>query len=319
MSTGITAATISAAPARTSPRTTFCSARECRWSTTASVRSRSSWLAQGTSAGATESPIRILRSPMRSEEDWIIAWPDRYQFADNSIGSTRVSMARARMACGSRPESWCIFDVRRCLAYLFSSFGPVMMVAQEVIFVPEVQRCPQEQPTYAEVPHPLETAVCGVDTTAHDFEPAPLYLAAETIVLGEADALIKPSQFAKLIQLEHHEHAGTEGPMQTGKVLEEVVGGVKNLVDEAAVAAQDVGGHTLQVFALSGLDDRADQRIRRELVIRVEKKDVLGIGEASTVVAAGRRHASRNHLNLQAIAKAHDDFGGAVGGVGVSD
>ena len=72
MSMGIMAATTYNGTNADSRRTTFCSARECRCRSSASVRLASSWLARGTSAEATESPTRILRSSMGSAAGWII-------------------------------------------------------------------------------------------------------------------------------------------------------------------------------------------------------------------------------------------------------
>src|ERR1700758_2745227 len=48
--------------------------------------------------------------------------------------------------------------------------SPIFVIAQEVTLVPEIHGRPQEKPSYAEVTHPLKSAVGGIDTAADNRE-----------------------------------------------------------------------------------------------------------------------------------------------------
>ena len=88
---------------------------------------------------------------------------------------------------------------------------------------------------------------------------------------------------------------------------------------QTAAAAEDVGGDAMQLLALGQLDGAAHDRRMREFDIGIEKENVSALGLSSAQVAADRGHAAADHADVQAVAEAENDFGSAVGGVGVSD
>jgi len=196
---------------------------------------------------------------------------------------------------------------------------PVFVVAEEVVFVPVVHCGLQEQPADAKMPHLLEAAVGGVDAAANNSEAFSIDLLAEEVVLGEEDLLVKSAEFAEFLQIEQHEHACGEGMMKAREVLEDIVASVKQLVDETTAAAENVRCDAVKLLALSQLDGTAHDRRMREFDISVEKENVGALGLKRAQVAADRGHASADHTDVQAIAEAENDFGSAVGGVGISD
>jgi hypothetical protein len=94
------------------------------------------------------------------------------------------------------------------------AFRPVMMVAQEEVFIPEIKCCAAEEPADAHVPHALKAAIGGVHTAADDFEFTSLDLATEAIIFGEVDAFVETSKLAEFFHLKHHEHSSAEGTVQ---------------------------------------------------------------------------------------------------------
>src|SRR6202049_40965 len=146
--------------------------------------------------------------------------------------------------CGELKETICPVCQSRALGL------PVLVVAQEIVRIPVVHGGSEEQARNPEVTHLLETSVGGVDSAANDTEAMSLHLLAEQVVLGEGDLLVKSAQFAKFLRLEQHEHAGSEGSMPTREVLTQIVAGVKQLVNPASVATQDICSYAMQVLAL---------------------------------------------------------------------
>src|SRR5205085_11739880 len=95
--------------------------------------------------------------------------------------------------------------------------------------------------------HFLEAAIGCVDTTSHNPEPARLHLAAKQVIFRKIDALVEAAEIAEFCRLKHHEHAGTEGAMQVGKVLKEIVDRVEQLIHHAA-AAENVRCKAVEIF-----------------------------------------------------------------------
>jgi hypothetical protein len=190
---------------------------------------------------------------------------------------------------------------------------PVLVIAQEVVFVPVVHCGFQEQPAHAQMAHLLEAAIRGVNAAANDSETAARHLLAEQVILGERDLLVKAAELAKLAGVEQHEHSGGKRMVQARQILEEVVARVKEFVDPVAALAENVGGHTMKLLALSQFNRTAYDGGMRQLDIGVEEEYVVTLSLRRAQVAANRRHAAADYLDVQAIAKTHHDFRGAIG------
>ena len=190
---------------------------------------------------------------------------------------------------------------------------PIFMVTQEVVFVPVIHGGFQEQPAHTQVSHLLEAAVGGVDDAADDAEALPLHLLAEQVVFGEENLLVKSTELAEFFQVEQHEHSGSEGMMETGQVLEEIVGRVKKFVDPVAVAAQDVRGDTVKLLALGEFDGATHDGRMRQFDIGIEKENVGALGVRSSQVAANGGHSAADHADVQAVAEAENNLASAVG------
>jgi hypothetical protein len=102
------------------------------------------------------------------------------------------------------------------------------------------------------VTHFLEAAIGGEDAARNNRKPAALYLLAQVIILGEKNFRIEAAESIEARLLEEHEHTGAEGLVQARQILEEVVADVESFIEPAAVAANDVRGHALQIFLLGG-------------------------------------------------------------------
>jgi len=106
--------------------------------------------------------------------------------------------------------------------------------------------------------------------------------------------------------------------MQPGQMLEEVVAEINSFIEPVAFTADDVRRNTMEMLILCEFNGAPDQRIRSWLDIGIDEEDVLGVSERSAGIAAGRRQASGNHGDLQAITKLHHDLGSAVSRAGIS-
>ncbi len=124
---------------------------------------------------------------------------------------------------------------------------------------------------------------------------------------------MKSTELAEFFPVEQHEHSGGEGMMETRQVLEEIVAGVKQLVDPVAIAAQDVGGDTVKLLTLGEFDGAAHDGRMRQFDIGVEKENVGALGMGSTQVAADGGHSAADHADVQAIAEGENNLASAVG------
>jgi hypothetical protein len=70
---------------------------------------------------------------------------------------------------------------------------PVLVIAQEIAWVPVVHRGFQKQPSYPQMSHFLEAPVRRINSAANNPEPFSLHLLAEQIILGECHLLMKPA------------------------------------------------------------------------------------------------------------------------------
>jgi hypothetical protein len=145
------------------------------------------------------------------------------------------------------------------------------VIAQEVTLVPEIHGCPQEEPSYAEVAHPLETPVGGIDTAAYDCESLALHFLAQPIILGEMNFLVESAEFPEFLSVKKHEHTRRKRTMHVGEVLEEIVAGVEELVDPGSVCAQDVRGDAVQLLSLRALDAFANEAGLGEFDVGIEE------------------------------------------------
>src|ERR1039458_2836614 len=185
---------------------------------------------------------------------------------------------------------------------------PVFVIAQEVVFVPVVHRGFQEQPAHAQMSHFLETAVGGVDAAADDTEALPLHLLAEQVVLGKENLLMKSAEFVEPFQVEKHEHSRGEGMMEAREVLEEIVSGVKQLVDPVAVAAKDIRGDTMKLLALGQFDGAAHDRGMCQFDVGIKKENVDALGLGCSQIAADGGHSATDHADVQAVAEAENNI-----------
>ncbi len=195
---------------------------------------------------------------------------------------------------------------------------PVLVIAQEIIRVPVVHRGLQEQPSHPQMSHLLEAPVRRINPAPNNPEPFSLHLLAEHIVFGECHLLMKPAQLAKLLQLKQHEHARRKRMVQLRDVLEKIVARIEQLVHQAAVAAQNVRGHAMQLLALRQLDRPPNQRRFSKFDIRVEKKNVRAFRVRRSQISPDRGHSARNHPYIQPVAKTEHHVPRPVGGVRVS-
>src|ERR1039458_1173849 len=167
--------------------------------------------------------------------------------------------------------------------------------------------------------HLLETAVGGVDAAADDTEALPLHLLAEQVVLAKENLLMKSAEFTELFHVEQHEHSRGEGMMEAREVLEEIVSGVKQLVDPVAVAAKDIRGDTMKLLALGQFDGAAHDRGMCQFDVGIKKENVDALGLGCSQIAADGGHSATDHADVQAVAEAENNIGSSAGGVGVSD
>src|SRR6267154_5591332 len=105
----------------------------------------------------------------------------------------------------------------------------------------------------------LEPAVGRVDSPANDRESLPLHLLAKEIVLGKENLLVKSAEVAEFSCVEQHEHSGGEGMMEAGEILEHIIAQVEQLVDQIAVAAENVRGHAMKLLALGQFHGTANE------------------------------------------------------------
>jgi hypothetical protein len=196
---------------------------------------------------------------------------------------------------------------------------PILMVAQEEVFVPVVERRGQEKSRDAQVPHLLEAAIGGINAAAHDPEFAARHLLAQMVVLGKVHLFVKFSQLVEALPFKEHEHPGTERMVYPGKILKDIVAGVKQLVGETSLAAKDVGCHTVQFLALGQFEGTTHQRRAGRFDIGVKKKDIGRVGTVSAGVPARRGQAAGNYADIKPIAEGHDNCRSSVGGVSISD
>src|SRR6476660_7791604 len=117
---------------------------------------------------------------------------------------------------------------------------------KEIVIVPGIQCCFQEHPGNLHMAHAAEAAVGGMNTAAHDPEPALPYLLAEQIIFRIERALMEAAEPVELGFLEQHEHAGAEWLHQQRSVLCHVVEEVKHGVARVPLRAPDVGGYAVQ-------------------------------------------------------------------------
>jgi hypothetical protein len=96
--------------------------------------------------------------------------------------------------------------------------------------------------------------------------------------------------------------------VQVRQVLKEIVARVKQLVDPAPVAAQDVGGHAMQLLALRQFHAAANHRGMRQFDVGIEKQNVIAVGLGCAQVAAHRGHSAADHADVQAVAETENDF-----------
>ena len=127
-------------------------------------------------------------------------------------------------------------------------FRPVLVVAEEVFGVPEIEGGPEKQPGDAGVAHFLETAIGGVDAAADNGELVSLNLLAKVVVFGEKNSGIESAQRIETRLFKQHEHSRAKGFVQSGEILKEVIADVEGFIEPAALVTNDVGGHALQVF-----------------------------------------------------------------------
>ena len=104
------------------------------------------------------------------------------------------------------------------------------------------------------MPHLLKAAIGRVHSSADNSKLAARNLLAQQIVFGELCPFVEPAQFLKFFPIEQHEHAGGERLVQARQVLEAVVARVQRLVGPGALAANNVGGHAMQLLLLRQLD-----------------------------------------------------------------
>ena len=80
-----------------------------------------------------------------------------------------------------------------------------------------------------------------------------------------------------------------------------------------AVAAQDVRGYTMELFALGQFDGAAHDRRMCQFDVGIEKENESAVGVSCAQVAADGRHSAADHADVQAVAEAENDLGRAVG------
>ena len=119
------------------------------------------------------------------------------------------------------------------------------MVAEEEILVPVIERRGQEESRNAQMPHLLEAPIGGVHASPDNPKFASCHLLAQVVVLREVHLLVKSSQLVEALPFKEHEHSGTERMVYPGKILKDIVAGVKQLVGETSLTAKDVGCHTV--------------------------------------------------------------------------
>src|SRR4029077_17321436 len=195
---------------------------------------------------------------------------------------------------------------------------PILVVAQEEILVPVVERCGQKKSRDAQVPHLLEAPIGGVHASPDNPKFAACHLLAQMVVLREVHLLVKTSQLVEALPFKEHEHSGTERMVYPGKILKDIVTGVKQLVGETSLAAKDVGCHTVQFLALGEFEGTAHQRMAGRFDIGVKKKDIGRVGKVNAGVAARRGQAAGNYADIKPIAEGHDNCRRSVGGVSIS-
>jgi len=180
--------------------------------------------------------------------------------------------------------------------------APVFMVAQIEPFVVGVERCSEEEQEDAKVTHLLKAAVGGEDATADNPEFAARDFLAQKIILGKHGLLMETAELMKALAVKHHEHAGGEGFVEAGEILEEVASPVKDLVGEAALA-EDVRRRKMQVLRLHLFYAGTDQRVVGEFDVGIEKQNIGRGSERGAAVAADRRQAAENYLRGETAAE----------------
>jgi len=197
--------------------------------------------------------------------------------------------------------------------------GPILVVAQEVALIPEIHGGPEEEPPYAQVAHPLKAPVGGIDTATNDGETLSPNFLAQAVIFSKLDLLVESAELPEFLAVEQHEHPCRKRTMQVGQVLEEVVAGIKQLVDPGSVLAEDVSSDTVELPGLCLFHAAADERIISEFDIGVEKEKIRRIGLRCALIPSVGGHAALDYADSEPVAEAHDDFWGAIGGIGVSD
>src|SRR5205814_7347020 len=97
---------------------------------------------------------------------------------------------------------------------LFSGV-PVVMIAQEIVVVPGVERGLEEHAHDLDVTHLPEAAVGGERFPPDDAKSSARHFLAQQVILGVEGLLVKASQLFEALAVKEHEHAGTEGLEQT--------------------------------------------------------------------------------------------------------
>src|ERR1700733_14317353 len=96
---------------------------------------------------------------------------------------------------------------------------PVLVIAQEIFFVPVIHCSFEEEPAYAQVSHLLEAAIGGVNSAGDHAKPFPPPLLAEPVIFGEQNLFVKSAEFPELLAIKQHEHARGKGAVQGREIL----------------------------------------------------------------------------------------------------
>jgi hypothetical protein len=163
------------------------------------------------------------------------------------------------------------------------------------------------------VSHLFEATIGRVDATANDCEFVAVRLARQQIVFRKMDLFVKSAKRSERHHLNQHEHASGKWAMKGRKVLKEIVCAVHDLIEQGAVAAQNVRGHALERLAFRLLHYAANQRGGGQLDIGIEKKNVWRVSASRAAVPSDGRHPAGDDLHIQPVAKTHDYLRRTIG------
>jgi len=139
---------------------------------------------------------------------------------------------------------------------------------------------------HSQASHLLKAPVCGIHASANDSKLASSYLLAQKVVFRKMNLFVKTGKLVEAPLVEEHEHSSAERLMQTGKVLKQVVAEVDGFINPVALAADNVCGNAMEMFALGQLHGPPYQRVRAWLDIGIDEEYELGVGQGSAGVAA---------------------------------